>query len=88
MTDWFRDNFAKGFSSAVEDIRRTVVETGWFGKPVTGRSNTITIGLLEGKSPSENLGWTLPEQEGSPSRTHDRDNSAKEPKGPDRGIEL
>ena len=87
MTDWFRDNFVKGFASAVEDIRRTVIETGWYGKPVTPRSSTITIGSLEGKSPSEKLGWILPEGEGSPNRSQDRDISAKEPKGPDHGID-
>ena len=88
MTDWFRDNFMKGFASAVEDVRRTVLETGWFGKPVTGKTATITIGSLGGKSPSEKLGWTVSEGEQSPNRNHDRDISAKEPKGPDRGIDL
>lgn len=86
--DWFDKNFAKGFASAIEDIRRTVVETGWFGKPVTGRTSTITIGSLGEQSPSEKLGWDVPGTQERATQHHDRDPAAKERQGPERGIDL
>ncbi len=79
------DGFAKGFASAVEDVRRRVVETGWFGSPVTNRTSTITIGTAEKKSPGEQLGWDWPGA--SRAQEYGREPAAIERHGPERGID-
>lgn len=89
-TNSMRDTFVKGFAAAVEDIRRTVLETGWFGHPVTPRSHTSAIGSPGEQSPGEQLGWWRRDERPhhSPTPEHDRDTAAKEPKAPDHGIDL
>lgn len=56
MIDWF----ARGFGMALADVRQRVLEEPWFGKVVTPRSQTITLGSPGEKSPSEALGWAHP----------------------------
>jgi len=94
MTDWFlkgfgkfADDVARGFASGIGSMAKEW-EIFAYGRQVTGRATSITIGSLDNKSPSEKLGWDLPQQEGSPSQTQHRDRLANEPKGPDRGIDL
>lgn len=65
--DWL----ARGFGSAIHDIRQQVIENPWFGRAVTPRSQTITLNTErtagDARTPGEQLGW------GKPEHTHDHD---------------
>lgn len=85
-----RGSFSSGFAGAVADIRQKLLEEGWFGKAVTPRAQTITIGSPgEDKSPGEQLGWWRRDERSahSSNHTHDRDATSNE-KAPERGIDL
>lgn len=96
FTDWL----AKGVASVTHDVRQKLVEEGWFSKTVTPRATSITLGSAGEQSPAEKLGWETPgEKQRSPDsgfwprearghHDHDREMAAKEPKSPDRGIDL
>lgn len=59
-------SFADGFAAAVADVRQRLVEEGWFGRAVTPKSQTITLGAGPEQSPGERLGWVQPgETEGT-----------------------
>lgn len=66
------DSLARGFGSAIHDIRQQVLENPWFGRTVTPRSQTITLGTeraaSDARTPGEQLGWGKPQQ-----HTHDHD---------------
>ena len=52
MADWF----ARGFGSAVEDIRNKLIEEGWFGrKTVEPRSQADDAGWSRGGHPGHSL---------------------------------
>ena len=82
--DWTRP-----FGEMVDDIRRKLVEEGWFGKSVTGRRQNITIDSVGEQSPAEKLGWVRNDGRAQQSHAseHDRE-PVREPNGPDRGIDL
>lgn len=50
-------SFFRAFGAAIADIRQRVVEEPYFGKAVTPRATSITIGSPGEKSPGEALGW-------------------------------
>lgn len=86
-----RDRFTDGFAAAVADIRHKLLEEGWFGKAVTPRRQSISIGMPgDDKSPGEQLGWWHRSERGHQpgASEHDREGMAKEVKAPDRGIDL
>ncbi|WP_165363685.1 hypothetical protein [Sphingobium cupriresistens] len=62
--DWL----ARGFGSAIHDVRQQVLENPWFGRVVTPRSQTITLGtdrsMGDEKSIGERLGWGRPQEHG------------------------
>lgn len=82
--DWSRP-----IGEIIDDIRRKLVEEGWFGKSVTGRRQNITIDSAGEQSPAEKLGWFRSEGRAYPSQAteHERE-PIREPNGPDRGIDL
>ena len=51
------DTFFRSFGVALADARQRVLEEPWFGKVVTPRAQTITLGSPGEKSPGEGLGW-------------------------------
>lgn len=85
------DKFARAFGDAISDIRTKVLEEGWFGKAVTGRRQTITMGSPgDEKSLAEQLGWFRSDDRSQQPTTpeYDRDGAAKDIKPADRGIDL
>lgn len=52
--------FARSFGAAIADVRQRVLEEPYYGKIVTPRATSITIGAPGEKSPGEALGWTVP----------------------------
>jgi hypothetical protein len=85
-----RDKFSEGFAAIVNDIRQRVLEEGWFGKAVTPRRQTISIGSPGEESPGEKLGWFRRDAgERSPANPDlGRAEPDKEAKAPERGIDL
>ncbi|MDF7776035.1 hypothetical protein P1X14_12320 [Sphingomonas sp. AOB5] len=64
------ETFLRGFGVALADARQRVLEEGWFGKIVSPRAQTITLGSQAGeKTPGEHLGWAHPTE---PERGIDR----------------
>lgn len=59
--------FTRAFGAAIADIRQRVIEEPYFGKAVTPRATSITIGSGE-KSPAQGLGWFDRNFEVDPSR--------------------
>jgi hypothetical protein len=68
MASWFQ----RGFGAALADIRQRIVEEPWFGKPVTPRSQTISIHSPSEKSPGDGLGWSHPNRQPERGVDHDR----------------
>jgi hypothetical protein len=64
MSSWF----ARSFGSALADVRQRVLEEPYFGKIVTPRATSITLGSPGEKSPGEALGWFSRNFEPDPTR--------------------
>jgi hypothetical protein len=102
MFKWLREVFSnlwgaveKGFSvfvdgvgAALVDIRQRVLEEGYFGKIVTPRTHSITIGSPGEQFPGEPTTGFWRNDLAPHSTNHDRDAAANEHKAPERGIDL
>lgn len=81
-------HWTHSFGEAVADIRHKVLEEGWFGKAVTPRAQTITIGTEGEQSPAEKLGWFQRREHGERTVEPDVHERTKDAATQDRGIDL
>ena len=81
MSSWF----ARSFGAALADIRQKVVEEPTYGRAVTPRATSITLGAPGEKSAGQGLGWFDRSFEADPTRQ--ADSPGRDIHGNERGME-
>lgn len=81
MTSWF----ARSFGAALADVRQRVLEEPYFGKIVTPRATSITLGTPGEKSEGVGLGWF--QRDFSPDPTRQPEQGDRDIHGNERGME-